>query len=497
MICEMPSRADQPPSSHGLTAPPRSGGTPARRDCLACAANVLLLLAAPLVSASALAGEPPIDTRHPRGQCSGTGSDRNGGGPVRPLRNSDRRHRPDDAALAARGIHRFESRRLILYTDIPADQAQPLPPLMDAAFDAWEQYFGSLPIDREESEYQLTGYLMADQGPFRDSGVLPGDLPAFDHGRHRGQEFWLNDQPTAYYREHLLLHEGTHCFMTSLEHGLLRHTWYMEGMAELFGTHQRLKEDRGFEFRVLPGDRGAFPGLGRIRLIESVVARRPPPTLQSILDFPPERYSQPEAYAWSWALCQFLDGHPRHAAAFRKASRSVVTGGPDAELRRLLAEPAIGREWVWFAGDLCHAYDQSRAAVEVVEGTDLPAGETATVTIRADRGWQSSGVRIRAGAKCRMQARGRFVVARDPRDWVSEAQGISLRYFGGRPLGRLLARVWPDDPASDGDREIHDPGREGEFTPAITGTLYLRLNDASSELADNQGEIEVSIRQDE
>ena len=46
------------------------------------------------------------------------------------------------------------------------------------------------------------------------AGLLPDNLPSFLNGRHRGQEFWLNDQDQDYYRRHLVIHEATHCYMT-------------------------------------------------------------------------------------------------------------------------------------------------------------------------------------------------------------------------------------------------------------------------------------------
>ena len=52
-----------------------------------------------------------------------------------------------------------------------------------------------------------------------------------------GREFWLFDQPTDYYVRHLLLHEGTHVFMVSFLGGC-GPGWYMEGTAELLGTHR-------------------------------------------------------------------------------------------------------------------------------------------------------------------------------------------------------------------------------------------------------------------
>ena len=75
------------------------------------------------------------------------------------------------------------------------------------------------------------------------------------HQRHFDRpEFWLYDQPTAYYRRHLMLHEGTHVFMVSFLGGC-GPGWYMEGTAELFGTH-RLDEQSGqLTLRIMPRSR--------------------------------------------------------------------------------------------------------------------------------------------------------------------------------------------------------------------------------------------------
>ena len=129
-------------------------------------------------------------------------------------RPSDTRPKHDAAALAEFGIKRYASKHLVLYTDIKPDTCEPLPGLADQLYEALEDYFGPLPPDREGSVFQMTGYIMADRRLFRETGLLPEDLPGFYHGRHRGAEFWMNDQEYDYYLRHLMLHEATHCFMT-------------------------------------------------------------------------------------------------------------------------------------------------------------------------------------------------------------------------------------------------------------------------------------------
>lgn len=158
--------------------------------------------------------------------------------PQQVYRPNDDRPKHDDARLASFGVRRFESKRLVLYTDIPAETATRLVGVVDPLYPAWTEYFGPLPPARDGSEFQVTGYIMTEREKFRRLGLIPGDLRPFINGRHRRYEFWMLDQKTDYYRRHLILHEATHCFMTILEHeSNVPEVWYLEGMAELFGTH--------------------------------------------------------------------------------------------------------------------------------------------------------------------------------------------------------------------------------------------------------------------
>lgn len=412
-------------------------------------------------------------------------------------RPSDRRLPRDDAKLARAGIHKYSSKRLLLYSDIAPAAAMPLPALMDRAYDAWEAYFGPLPPDREKSAYQMTGYIMSDKELFREAGLLPDDLPGFNHGRHRGQEFWMNDQPDGHYREHLMLHEGTHCFMTAVPNAMMGFVWYMEGMAELFGTH--FTGDDGVpRFRVMPHDREFFPGLGRIRLIEDEVREQGPRELQAILETRPIAFLQNDAYAWSWAVCEFLDSHPRYRDRFRKVGTQVARQNSQAGLESVFAADwnDLREEWLLFAANLCHGYDTERAAIDFRAGKPLPNdGPAPAIEIEAGRGWQSSGVLVEAGRTYRIKAAGRFTLAQQPKPWVSEPQGVSIRYHAGRPLGMLLGTIRSSTPPAKPPRttmlDTFPIGRELEFKAPVTGTLYFRLNEFWNELADNTGAVQV------
>jgi len=415
----------------------------------------------------------------------------------RAFRPADDRPRHDDASLAALGIRKFVSRRLLLYSDIPAAKAERLPPLVDAAYDAWVAYFGDLPPARDGAEYQLTGYLIGDLDLFRSAGLVPEGV-TFEHGRHRGQEFWMRDQEYDYYRAHLLIHEATHCFMTAVPGSNAGPVWYMEGMAERFGTHR----DGGAatEFRTMPASPEETAGFGRITLVrEEVEAGRFKP-LDDVFALKASDFVQTPAYAWSWAACAFLDTHPRYRERFRELGDPKLRWVLDRELRdRFATDRAdLDAEWAVFAHSLRYGYDLERAAVEFRAGEALPS-DGASFKVKAERGWQSSGVRVAVGQRYAVSAEGRFTLADDPKPWSSEADGITFDYFDGRPLGRLTAAVCSNSvgTAADGARGLLSPidvGRKAEIVAPFDGTLYFRVNDGWDRLGDNRGELTVTVR---
>ena len=81
---------------------------------------------------------------------------------------------------------------------------------------------------------------------------------------------------------------------------------------------------------------------------------------------------------------------------------------------------------------------------------------------------------------------------------IREPNGVSIRYYRGRPLGVLLAAVRPDHAGDDGPSDLARPqviGLSGRISPEKTGTLYLRVNDSAAELADNAGTLTVQVRE--
>ncbi len=407
----------------------------------------------------------------------------------------------DDAAIAAAGLRKLTSKHLTLITDLPSSPAvDELPQVFDLAVPQWIDY---LKLDRTKiDDWNLRAVLMKDKEQFKAAGLLPSGLPEFLHGFARAGMVWLHDQPTDYYRRHLLLHEGTHAAMyTAL--GRAGPPWYSEGMAEYLATHRWA--DGKLTLRHFPRDREETPGLGRIKIAREEFAAGNATPLALVLAYDSLAHRQNEPYAWSWAAVTFLDSHPRYRERFGKLLAHVEQDDAsfNVALRGLYEADlaAMQEEWQVFVASLEHGYDFEKTAVDFTPGEDLASG-AATITVAADRGWQNSGIRLTAGTTYNVAATGKYQVADQPRVWWSEPGGVSIRYYQGRPLGVLLAAVRPD---GDGVGEL-DGGQPSallqpttvglgtEVSPGQSGTIFFKINDSAGELGDNWGNLMVEVR---
>ncbi len=403
-----------------------------------------------------------------------------------------------EQALRRNGLMRFRLKYLDLITDLTPDLYESLLPLPDAMMATWEDFFGELPPAVDGSEYRVTGYLMRDRELFLAAGLVKEDTLLSYHGRQIGAEFWLNDQSWDYYRRHLLLHEATHAFMRHLPgEATDLPLWYLEGMAEMLATH-RLADDGTVEFNVMPTDRSRFHGFERIAIVQRDVKANGVRPLSAITRFSAEDFTKVESYAWCWALCRFLDSHPKYRDRFRKIAREL-TAVPFRQNMATLFAPDMKRlqtEWLLFAANVVHGFDFERAQIEFRDGRPITGkGET---TVRSDVGWQSSEILVEAGKRYLVTATGQFTLADSPKPWVSEADGISLQYIGGLPIGRLPGAVLADEGDSSTRAlsmlEEVPIGNRAEFVALASGTLYLRVNDDWGSLADNRGLFRVTIQ---
>ena len=148
-----------------------------------------------------------------------------------------------------------------------------------------------------------------------------------------------------------------------------------------------------------------------------------------------------------------------------------------------------------FVVNMEFGFDIAREAIEPREAQPLPE-DGATIAVAAQRGWQSTGFLLEQGGKYRIQASGRVQLADQPKVWWSEANGVTIRYYNGAPLGILLAAIVDEQQGASGAVSMVNADIIGlglEAPVERSGTLFLRINDSPAELADNDGSLEVRI----
>lgn len=396
----------------------------------------------------------------------------------------------EEQKLLDAGLRKLVGRHIVIYTDLPPSPAvDELPKAFDAAVPQWAQYFD---LDLAETEdWNVIAFVMEQKERFVDLGLLPDFLPPFGNGYSVGKVLWLYEQPSDYYRRHLLLHEGVHAFMR-YAFGDCGPPWYMEGMAELLATHQW--QDGTLVVPYFPQSREEAPMWGRVKILRDALAEDAALDWEAVFALPPTAHRQVDAYGWSWAACVLLEQDPRFHKRFRQVPSLLGLPGFQDSFREMFADDwdDICRQWRVFVAWCDYGYDIPREAVDFTPGEPLPE-EGATITVSAERGWQNSGYRLQAAQAYRLTATGRFQIAADPTPWPCEPNGVTIRYFRGYPLGMLLAAVHDDQFAPEGLWQPVPVGLERTLVTERSGTLFLRVNDSPAEWRNNQGELEVHI----
>lgn len=401
----------------------------------------------------------------------------------------------DEAKLTANGIRTIQGKHVTLYTDLESSpEIDELPSVFDAAYPQWCEYFRVDP--NANDDWKVKAVLMSDNEKFRRAGIFPDTLPEFLHGYYQGDALWLNDQPSDYYRRHLLIHEGTHAFMYILLGGA-GPPWYMEGMAEHFGTHRW--ENGQLETRVMPESKEATPMWGRIKIIQDSIKSGKALSISTVMRTENKEFKKNSPYGWCWGVCAYLDNNSLSQKAFRDMVAQVkLTGGFSERLWNELGDvmPKVEEGWEVFMTNAEYGYDWQRNEVEYREPVPF-SGDAMTVEISADRGWQSTGILLDPEVDYEVKAIGQYQIRDDGQAWMCEPNGVTIHYWKGRPLGQLVGSL-RNEPWLGGTitplSKSNTVGLGNSLYPEGPCILFLKVNESPAELADNQGTIQVQIK---
>lgn len=400
------------------------------------------------------------------------------------------------ASARRAGLRVLQSRRLTLVTDRPlreGDGVADLPTVFDQAFDAWCVHYGMATAP----EWRAFGCLVVDRERFKAAGLLPTTVPDFTHGFCAADSFWLQDQSNPAYRRHLLLHEGVHAFTLTLRN-LATPAWYNEGIAEYLATHRIDMTAAGPRLVVtpMPARAADVEQLGRIEALRSLRSAGRMPTLDSVLESLPDGHRAVDDYAANWAAVVLFAGHPRYAKGFAAIERGPLSPDFNARLAGMPGYDAAeaARDFDALTDEIDYGYDFNRSAVDWSAGPRLTTSHRATVN--AGRGWQNAGVSLAAGCRYRFTASGRCTLGTLGETAIaSEPEGISLDWYRGRPLGRLLVAQWASARSADGRPAfvVVGEGRAAAFAAAADGPVFFKVNEPPGDLADDSGAFEVEL----
>ncbi len=397
------------------------------------------------------------------------------------------------------GFQRLKGTYVDVITDLPLDdELRALPTLFDTAMPIWCEEF-DIQLD-EVQDWHVEAYVMLARERFKAAGFIPKKLPDFRYGFQYGNQVWVAEQPSPYYRRHLLLHEGTHWFMNRKfgDHGP---PWLMEGTAEWLGTHRW--DGKNLTMGVIPKTKTEVEYWGRISLIQQQLADGVAPSLEQILRYDNTAHQNVEAYAWSWAAVIFLRNHPDTKKAFEDLLEQPMKS--DGTLtrwlfRRLQSQwPQIRQEWSAMLTELEYGYDPNNGMLAMTRTSQAIGEQPVTLEVAANRSWQTAGVSVTEGDKLVVEASGEFIVGHAPKPWRCEPNGVTLEYYRGEPLGKLMMTISSPQAKEQFSQpiEVTAVGARLEFNASATGELHFRVNESNVGLADNSGTLSLTIQKSE
>lgn len=404
----------------------------------------------------------------------------------------------DPDRVTAAGIERLKGKHVDLYTDVrDKSVTEDLVRVFDAAIPLWCDYFE---VDPERTApYRLSAIVIADQnetGAFRKAGLMPADLPDFLAGYNRGHEIWVYLQPGNYYTRHLLLHEGTHAFMQWFLGGS-GPAWYSEGMAELLGLNRWQEGKLKLGYRVRSNLE--CPYWGRVKIIREDVSKEEGMSLDEVMNISSISFRQIRAYAWSWAACNFFSHHRLTREPFARLAVQARNQGPSFNRGFQQAiekhRGAVERDWKLYLDEMVYGYDVGRGGL--INALQATYGSDKFVEVKSGFSWQQTPWRVERGEPFELAASGQFEVSLGDRLLPCQAGGITIEYYRGQPLGKLMLGILTttgEEPA----RLAVEPlpvGLGGQFTAPASGVICLRVNASPARASENRGALRVNFKQ--
>lgn len=188
-------------------------------------------------------------------------------------------------------------------------------------------------------------------------------------------------------------------------------------------------------------------------------------------------------YAWRWALCHFLVNNKNYSDRFRLIGVGFLTGKPasfDRAFESTMEE--LDFEFQFFIDHLERGFDVNRCAWNWKARFREQKGTRQIVAkIKADKGWQPSGLKVVKGNTYRFKSEG---------SWQTSDSAESVSADGEASGAAALTATIYDNHELASEFSL---SADGTFTASQDGRLMLRCRDSWHELSDNSGTLTVEL----
>ena len=194
-----------------------------------------------------------------------------------------------------------------------------MPAAFDAAVPLWAEYF-AVPRDKL-ADWKLVGCVIEDKERFVGAGLYPATCPIFRTAIRKARSSGSTISPAA-------ITAATCCCTRARIASCSRWLggagppWYMEGIAELLGTHRWTGGK--LTLGIMPATREELPYWGRVKIVKDELEDGRGLSLPQIMQFDNQAHLRQEPYGWCWAAAAFLDRHPLTQTAFRELKSQIA-----------------------------------------------------------------------------------------------------------------------------------------------------------------------------
>ncbi|REJ91839.1 MAG: hypothetical protein DWQ29_05395 [Planctomycetota bacterium] len=262
-------------------------------------------------------------------------------------------------------------------------------------------------------------------------------------------------------------HEAVHAYCGHA-FGTTGPVWYSEGMAEV-GQYWK-KNDKSVN---APQPVIDYLQSGELKELDAIVNNPLETTGDSW-----------QNYAWRWALCHLLGFNENYTKRFKPLGLALLAK-QDVDFWQVYGSQAqeISFEYALFLQDMAPGYRCDLCSWDwKTRFKGLQGSALVQASIRADRGWQASRLKVFEGTAYSVEASGNWTITEEGDDVSPEGTESGE--------GRLVGVIFHDYTLS----EPFDLPADGTWTAPADGDLFLRCHDDWGSIADNSGAVRVKLK---